>query len=39
MDIGRELDLIIHTLETGKYNWFIRRLLRWRKAMLERLIP
>lgn len=38
MDVNRELDRIIAALDTGRYNRFIRCLLRRWKSLLEEFI-
>lgn len=39
VNVSRELDAIIAAIESGIHGRFVLRLLRWRKAWLERLIP
>lgn len=38
MNLHRELDRIVHALETGQHNWFVRFLLHRWKSLLEELI-
>jgi len=39
MDINRELDRIIVAIESRRHGALVTRLLRWRKAWLEKSIP